>query len=240
MKKGPSICQRNFWTNQNLQLLIGLFITSLILQLGVTSISPILTLYIRDLSGNTGNLLFVSGLIVSIAGVSAIISSPILGKVGDRYGNHKVLLGGLLLSFLCFIPMGFVTSPFQLGVLRFLLGFSTGALMPSINTLISKITPMEGVSRIYSYNQMFSNFGQVLGPMVGSTVAHSFGYPAVFWVTSAFVFLNICLSTFNFRKIFISTISVEKKKTSYNEGNWFSSINDLSFWRRCNQTKKDN
>ena len=187
---------------KNLQLLIGLFITSLILQLGVTSISPILTLYIRDLSGNTGNLLFVSGLIVSIAGVSAIISSPILGKVGDRYGNHKVLLGGLLLSFLCFIPMGFVTSPFQLGVLRFLLGFSTGALMPSINTLISKITPMEGVSRIYSYNQMFSNFGQVLGPMVGSTVAHSFGYPAVFWVTSAFVFLNICLSTFNFRKNF--------------------------------------
>ena len=90
---------------KNLQLLIGLFITSLILQLGVTSISPILTLYIRDLSGNTGNLLFVSGLIVSIAGVSAIISSPILGKVGDRYGNHKVLLGGLLLSFLCFIPM---------------------------------------------------------------------------------------------------------------------------------------
>ena len=186
---------------KNLQLLIGLFITSLILQLGVTSISPILTLYIRDLSGNTGNLLFVSGLIVSIAGVSAIISSPILGKVGDHYGNHKVL-GGLLLSFLCFIPMGFVTSPFQLGVLRFLLGFSTGALMPSINTLISKITPMEGVSRIYSYNQMFSNFGQVLGPMVGSTVAHSFGYPAVFWVTSAFVFLNICLSTFNFRKNF--------------------------------------
>ena len=188
MKKGTFYLSKKFWTNQNLQLLIGLFITSLILQLGVTSISPILTLYIRDLSGNTGNLLFVSGLIVSIAGVSAIISSPILGKVGDRYGNHKVLLGGLLLSFLCFIPMGFVTSPFQLGVLRFLLGFSTGALMPSINTLISKITPMEGVSRIYSYNQMFSNFGQVLGPMVGSTVAHSFGYPAVFWVTSAFVF----------------------------------------------------
>lgn len=185
---------------KNMQLLVGLFITSLILQLGVTSISPILTLYIRDLSGNSGNILFVSGLIVSVAGISAIISSPFLGKIGDRYGNHKVLLGGLLLSFFCFIPMGFVSTPFQLGVLRFLLGFSTGALMPSINTLISKITPMEGVSRIYSYNQMFSNFGQVLGPMVGSTVAAGFGYPAVFWVTSGFVLINIFISGFNFRK----------------------------------------
>lgn len=184
----------------NSQVVIGLFITSLILQIGITSISPILTLYIRQLSGDTGNVLFVSGMIVSIAGVSAIISSPILGRLGDRIGNHKILLGGLVFSLLCFIPMGFVQTPFQLGVLRFLLGFSTGALMPSVNTLISKISPPEGVSRIYSYNQMFMNFGQVLGPLVGSTVAHSMGYPAVFWVTSCFVGVNICLSLVNFRK----------------------------------------
>ena len=185
---------------ENFQVLIGLFITSLILQIGITSISPILTLYIRDLSGNSSNVLFISGLIVSISGVSAILSSPTLGKIGDRIGNHKVLLFGLVLSLLCFIPMGFVMTPFQLGVLRFLLGFSTGALTPSINTLINKITPPAGVSRVYSYNQMFQNFGQVLGPMVGSTVAHSMGYPAVFWVTSGFVLINIGISLFNFRK----------------------------------------
>lgn len=188
----------------NVSILIGLFVTTLILQLGVTSISPILTLYIRSLSGDSGNILFVSGLIVSVAGVSAVISSPTLGKLGDKIGNHKVLLAGLVLSFFCFIPMAFVKTPFQLGVLRFILGFSTGALMPSINTLIGKITPEEGVSRIYSYNQMFSNFGQVLGPMVGSTVAHSMGYSSVFIVTSCFVLANILLSSFNFRKMMSS------------------------------------
>lgn len=185
---------------ENFQILIGLFVTSLILQIGITSISPILTLYIRDLSGDSSNVLFVSGLIVSVSGVSAILSSPSLGKIGDRIGNHKVLLFGLVLSLVCFVPMGFVKTPFQLGVLRFLLGFSTGALTPSINTLINKITPAAGVSRVYSYNQMFQNFGQVLGPMVGSTVAHSMGYPAVFWVTSGFVLINIGISLFNFRK----------------------------------------
>lgn len=185
----------------HLSMLIGLFVTTLILQIGITSISPILTLYIRSLSNNTGNLLFVSGLIVSISGVSAIISSPLLGKLGDKIGNHKVLLAGLFLSLICYIPMAFVQTPFQLGILRFILGFSTGALMPSINTLISKITPAVGVSRIYSYNQMFSNFGQVLGPMIGSTVAHTMGYSSVFIVTACFVLGNILLSVFNFRKI---------------------------------------
>ncbi|MGK0552486.1 multidrug efflux MFS transporter [Enterococcus faecalis] len=186
----------------HVSVLIGLFVTTLILQLGITSISPILTLYVRSLSGGADNVLFISGLIVSVAGVSAILSSPTLGKIGDRIGNQKVLLGGLLLSFLCYVPMAFVQTPLQLGILRFILGFSTGALMPSVNTLISKITPAEGVSRIYSYNQMFSNFGQVLGPMVGSTVAQSLGYSAVFIVTSCFVIGNIALSLFNFRKVF--------------------------------------
>lgn len=180
-------------------VLFGLFFTSLILQLGMTSISPILTLYIRELSTDTGSVLFLSGLIVSVAGVSAVISSPYLGRLGDRIGNHKILLLGLVFSFCCFIPMGLVTAPWQLGVLRFLLGFSTGALMPSVNTLISKITPPEGVSRIFGYNQMFNNFGQVLGPLVGSAVAQAYSYSAVFFVTAGFVLLNIFLSLFNFR-----------------------------------------
>lgn len=192
----------------HMPILVGLFISSLILQLGATSISPILTLYIRELNGSSSNTLFISGLIVSVAGVSAIISSPTLGKIGDRIGNHKVLLAGLILSFVCFMPMAFVRTPFQLGVLRFFLGFSTGALMPSINTLISKISPPEGVSRIFSYNQMFNNFGQVIGPMLGSTVAHSMGYPSVFLVTSLCVFGNIILSFFNFRKLLVTKTKI--------------------------------
>lgn len=184
----------------NLPILIGLFITTLVLQLGIYSISPILTLYIRQLSGASGNILFVSGLIVSVAGISAVISSPVLGRLGDRIGSEKVLVAGLIFFLICYVPMSFVQTPFQLGVLRFLLGFSTGALMPSINTIIGRLTPTEGVSRVYSYNVMFQNFGQVLGPMVGSTVAAAYNYSSVFIATACFVLFNICLSIFNFRK----------------------------------------
>ncbi|CAI3290240.1 multidrug efflux MFS transporter [Enterococcus cecorum] len=99
----------------NVQLLFGLFVTSLIIQVGITSISPILTLFIRQLNGNQGNVLFVSGLIVSISGVSAMISSPALGKLGDKIGNHKILLGGLIFSLACILPMTFVHSTLQLG-----------------------------------------------------------------------------------------------------------------------------
>lgn len=187
---------------KNPTILYGLFTTTLILQLGMTSISPILTLYIRELGGNVSNILFVSGMIVSVSGVSAFVSSPILGKVGDRFGNQNVLLGGLILFLMCILPMAFVQTPFQLGVCRFLMGFSTGALMPSINSIISKLTPKEGVSRIFSYNQMCQNFGQVLGPIVGSTIASGFGYSSVFIATAGFIVVNIMLSLYNFRGTF--------------------------------------
>lgn len=182
-------------------LLFGMFLTTLILQIGINSISPILTLFIRELGGGRSNILFISGLIVSVSGVSAFISSPLLGKLGDRIGNHNVLFVGLIFFMLCIIPMAFVTSPKQLGILRFLMGFSTGALMPSINSIISRITPREGVSRIFSFNQMSQNFGQVLGPLVGSNIAASFGYRGVFIGTAMFIFVNIIISLFNFKGI---------------------------------------
>ncbi|MBV7392455.1 MULTISPECIES: multidrug efflux MFS transporter [Enterococcus] len=202
VKKGEMISIRDLTKKiDHVSVLIGLFISTMILQLGITSISPILTLYIRQLNSHGGNTLLISGFIVSVSGISAIASSPTLGKLGDRIGNHKILIFGLVLSFLCTVPMAFVQTPFQLGVLRFFLGFSTGALMPSINTLIGKMTPKEGVSRVYSYNQMFNNFGQVIGPMLGSGVANTFSYSMVFIATSVCIFGNILLSLFNFRKL---------------------------------------
>ncbi|MGO3838492.1 MAG: multidrug efflux MFS transporter [Vagococcus sp.] len=188
-----------FKSVKNPSVLVGLFITTLILQIGITSISPILTLYIRNLGSNSENILFISGLIVSIAGVSTFISAPILGKLGDKVGNQRILFRGLILSLICILPMAFVQTPLQLGMLRFMMGFSTGALMPSVNTIISKLTPAEGVSRVFSFNQMFTNLGQVAGPLVGSTVANGYGYRGVFIATSLLICMNIVITFFNFK-----------------------------------------
>lgn len=49
------------------QMLVGLFVTSMIIQISAQSVAPILTLYIRHL-GQTENLMFVSGAIVSAMG----------------------------------------------------------------------------------------------------------------------------------------------------------------------------
>ena len=81
--------------------------------------------------------------------------------LGDRIGNHRLLLMGLFYSFLLYFLCGFAGSALQLGILRFAYGFGVGALMPSVNSLLTKMTPKEGISRIFSFNQSFSYIGQV-------------------------------------------------------------------------------
>ncbi|MDU5563262.1 MAG: multidrug efflux MFS transporter [Streptococcus vestibularis] len=180
-------------------LLIGLFVTSMIIQISAQSIAPMLALYIRYL-GQRDNILFYSGLIVSAMGFSSLLSTPFLGKLGDRIGNHRLLLMGLFYSFLLYFLCGFAGSALQLGILRFAYGFGIGALMPSVNSLLTKMTPKEGISRIFSFNQSFSYIGQVLGPFVGSAVATGLGYRWVFFVTAMIVFGNFVWSLIIFRK----------------------------------------
>ena len=198
--KAEALSTRELFSSiKDKQILIGLFVTSMIIQVSAQSIAPILTLYIRHL-GQMENLMFVSGLIVSALGFSSMLSSSTLGKIGDRIGNHRLLLIALFYSFSMYVLCALAQNSLQLGIVRFLYGFGTGALMPSINSLLTKITPREGISRIFSYNQMFMNIGQVIGPFIGSAIATDLGYRSVFYVTSLIVFINFVWSLINFRK----------------------------------------
>lgn len=181
------------------QILLGLFVTSMIIQASAQSVIPILTLYIRHL-GQTENLMFVAGLITSAMGISSILSSGFLGKIGDRVGNHRLLLAALTYSFIMYLLCAHAATPLQLGIIRFLYGFGTGALLPSVNSLLTKIAPKEGMARIFAYNQTFTYMGTVLGPMLGSSVAAYLGYRWVFYATASLVLVNLIWSTINFRK----------------------------------------
>ncbi len=67
---------------KNPKLILSLFVTTMIIQIATGSVAPILTLYVRDLAGQTQNLAFISGMIAAIPGISALISAPRLGKLG--------------------------------------------------------------------------------------------------------------------------------------------------------------
>jgi len=181
-------------------LLFNLFATSFVIQVAAQSVGPILALYIRDL-GQKENLLFVSGLIVSSMGLSSMMSSGVMGRLGDKVGNHRLLIVAQAYSALIYLLCANASTPLELGIYRFLFGLGTGALVPGINALLSRMTPKAGISRVFAFNQVFFYLGGVIGPLAGSVVAEQFGYHSVFYATALCVALSCLFNLIQFRTL---------------------------------------
>ncbi|HGM5303859.1 TPA: multidrug efflux MFS transporter [Serratia marcescens] len=182
-------------------LIVTLFVCTLMIQLANSSISPILTLFIRELSGNVSNIAFVSGMIAAVPGIAALISAPRLGRLGDRIGTARILIAALLFTTGLFAVMAWVNTPLQLGILRFLLGFADGALMPAVQALLLKYSSDQVTGRIFGYNQSFMYLGNVVGPLLGSGISAMMGFRWVFAVTAVLVLFNAQQLRHQFKKV---------------------------------------
>ncbi|MFV0570595.1 MAG: multidrug efflux MFS transporter, partial [Citrobacter portucalensis] len=172
-------------------LVISLFFTTMVIQLCNGSIGPILALFIKSMVPDSSNIAFLSGLIASVPGISALISAPRLGKLGDRIGTERILMATLIFAVVLFFAMSWVTTPLQLGILRFLLGFADGAMLPAVQTLLVKYSSDQITGRIFGYNQSFMYLGNVAGPLMGATVSAMAGFRWVFIATASNVLINI-------------------------------------------------
>jgi len=188
--KKPSSA-RDIWNSlPEKRLTIVLSVTLFVITLALYTIEPIITIYVTQLSKDTSHVALISGLAFSVSGLANIIVAPSLGKLSDKIGAHKVILASLVAAGLIFIPQAFVKNPWQLMVLRFLLGLTLGGLNPSVNTLIKKITPTSITGRIFGFTVSAGYLGVFGGSILGGQVAARFGINYVFFITSALLLLN--------------------------------------------------
>lgn len=174
------------------RLLITMFITTLVLQVALYSIEPIITVYIGQLSQDTSHIALISGMVFAASGLASMLAAPRLGALADKIGSARVMLVALTVAGLLFIPQAYVSNPWQLMGLRFLLGMATAGLLPSINTLIRCSIPDKVAGRTFGYNQSAQFLGTFLGSVLGGQVAAIWGIHYVFFITSILLLLNAC------------------------------------------------
>lgn len=190
-KKERSSLREDFQMIFSSKELPALFFVTVMIQFALFSIIPVLPIYISQLLGSEGaKVALWAGIVQAGMGVANVFASPQLGRLGDRFGSQKVLLFSLLAAAIIFIPQGLVHTVWQLVALRFLLGLSLGGLLPSVNALLRRATPVHMVSRVYGYNNSFVSIGSMLGPMIGGFLAGYVSISGVFYMTSAFLFIN--------------------------------------------------
>src|ERR1700722_4248626 len=163
--------------------IIAMLVTGMLLMLANMSIEPIITVYVAQLV-EPAFVTFVAGLVMSAAALGSILSASPLGKLADRVGHWRIVIASLAVAALLLIPQAFVSSGWQLIVLRFLMGLALGGLLPCIASVIRHNVPETIAGGILGYSVSAQYAGQVLGPLGGGFVGGHIGMRAVFLATS--------------------------------------------------------
>ncbi|PHA02514.1 MFS transporter [Bacillus pseudomycoides] len=171
-------------------LMITMLVTYFVLTLSLYSIEPIITVYVSQLSPNTSHVALLAGITFSASGLANIIAAPRLGKISDKIGAQKVIFVALVMAGLIFIPQAFVKNPWQFICLRFLLGLAAAGLIPSVNTLIKRITPASLTGRVFGFTMSAGYLGVFGGSVLGGQVAAYLGIRYVFFITGALLLIN--------------------------------------------------
>lgn len=178
----------------------------------MTMVLPFISLYIETFGDFTPSYVqHWSGWTFAITFVAAFLFSPIWGRIGDLYGRKKILIVSGLGMGLSIFLMGYVTSVWQLFMLRLFMGIFTG-FIPMSQAFISTQTPKHIAGKVMGTLQTGSITGSLMGPMLGGILADQFGFAHTFKWTSISIFLSAMLVLLT-REIILQ--NKEDRKTSY-------------------------
>jgi DHA1 family multidrug resistance protein-like MFS transporter len=162
-------------------------------QFGVNVVQPMLPLFVQQLTPIQSTATD-TGIIFTVAGVVAAISSVVWGRLGDRVGYRRLLIAMALGAGLVYLPQALVVSVLQLVILRGLLGVFDGGLLPAANALIASQTARRSSAEqaqgtTYGLVYLANGMGFALGPLTGGLLAASLGLRSVFFVTAGILLI---------------------------------------------------
>lgn len=160
--------------------------------LGRTMLVPIIPLFVQSLLPESGHVSTFTGLVVGIAAATGTFSAVYLGKLGDRIGHRRVLIGSTLAVALFYFPQVFVTQAWQLLVLQALAGAGIGGVLPTISALLSGYTQPGQEGAVYGLDNSVVAAARSVAPLVGTGVALWFGLQTTF-VVAGLLFLATAL-----------------------------------------------
>jgi MFS transporter, DHA1 family, multidrug resistance protein len=138
-----------------------------------------------------------TGAIMGAASLCAAITSPFWGSLAHRFSPKILYLRSLLVNVISFFMMGFTTDIHLLFILRVIQGLAAGTSTIGL-IIISASSTREKISSDLGLFQSSMTLGQLLGPLLGSLAAATFGYKGSFVAASCVVF-----SSFIFGNLYI-------------------------------------
>lgn len=157
-----------------------------------------------------------SGFVFGVSFLVAFLVAPIWGRIGDRYGRKKVLIGtGFGIAISVFL-MGYVNSVEALFVLRAFMGLATG-FIPASMALIAAQSSKRTAGETLGTLQTGTVSGGLLGPLFGGLIADTVGMELTFILTASILTFASFLVVFGVKEVIYEEKGEKKKRYSAKE-----------------------
>ncbi len=161
-----------FKENKNL-LVIALI--AIVNALGYGIIIPILYSYSIKFGLND----FQNGLLFATFSLCQFLSTPIIGRLSDKYGRRPLLLISLTGTVISFLMMAFAPNAIFLFIARALDGMTAGNI-PVATAVITDTTPPKDRAKGFGIIGAAFGFGFIFGPIISArTVGINPSYPFI-------------------------------------------------------------
>jgi len=134
--------------------------------IGLMMVVPLLPLYALRLHADPSTI----GLLSASFPIAQLASSPVWGRVSDRYGRRPALLVGLSASAIAYVIFGFAGSLWLLFVSRFVQGLGGGTTGVAQAYVADTMAPHERAKAL-GWLSAATSFGVIVGPALGSFAA---------------------------------------------------------------------
>jgi EmrB/QacA subfamily drug resistance transporter len=151
---------------QVLTILSGLMLGMFLGALDQTIVSTSIRTIADDLNG-----LSVQAWVTTAYLITATITTPIYGKLGDLYGRKKLFMFAITVFVLGSVLCTFATSMYQLAAFRAFQGLGAGGLFTLVLAIIGDIVSPRERARYTGYFMAMFGTSSVLGPLIGGFFA---------------------------------------------------------------------
>ncbi len=157
------------------------------------SFQPVLPLYIASLRPDMPDLPTVVALVTSVGALCSAVSSIAVGRLGNRYSLRQLLLLGSIAGAVLCLPIGLVSSPWQLLVLRAGLGLFSGGMVTVAYSLGGHAAPAGTQGAVFGMLAAGGLMGNASSPFSSGFFA-SLDLRSIFFVDAALYGLSALLA----------------------------------------------
>ncbi len=141
-----------------------LFLLQLLISLSLSGLEATFAYFAAEKAGLNAVSLGYIFMIMGFAG--AIVQGGLVGKLTKKYGEGKVIQGGIIVSAIGFALILLVDSFATAAIYLTIFGIGNGVIRPSVSSLLTK-TSTAGHGSATGLLSSFDSLGRIIGPPLG-------------------------------------------------------------------------